>query len=461
MSWNPQYAILIAISTLLTYASGILIEKCSSSKLRKAILYKRTIVIVCISLNLLILGIFKYSNFIIGSINHVLQYFRVGAGIQKVDLLLPVGISFYTFQALGYIIDVYRGNTEAEKNIIRYALFVSFFPQLVAGPIERSGNLLRQIKDIKSIQLRNAQRIISGVILMIWGFFVKMVIADRLAILVDTVFNDYQMYGSTELCLAAIGFAIQIYCDFSGYSFIAIGAAKIMGFSLMENFCAPYFAVSVKDFWNRWHISLSSWFKDYLYIPLGGSRKGIIRKLFNKIVVFSVSGLWHGADWSYAAWGGIHGIYQVLGDVMGLCKEKILKKMHIKTQCFSWKLLRMAVTFVLVDFAWIFFRADSIKDAFCFIKRIFIRPTPWILFNGGIYELGLGRTEMDVLGVSLGILFFTELIRYKKRMTIDAFLIEQNLWFRWGMMILLISMIFIFGKYGPEFDARQFIYFQF
>lgn len=461
MSWNPVYALLIAGSTGVTYISGILMKECSKIEGSREGWYRKIVLILCLVINLGILGIFKYGDFFIASINHIFKVLHISVISRRFDLLLPVGISFYTFQALGYIIDVYRDEKEVENNFIRYALFVSFFPQLVAGPIERSKNLLSQIQNIHKINLWNAQRITSGAILMVWGFFMKMVIADRVSILVDTVFDNYRMYGSTELIVAAIGFTIQIYCDFGSYSLIAIGASKIMGFHLMENFNAPYFARSTRDFWSRWHISLSTWFRDYLYIPLGGNRKGKMRKALNTMIVFLVSGLWHGANWSFVVWGGLHGFYQVASDFLKPYKKEILAKLKVKVDCFSWELLQTIVTFGLVVFAWIFFRADSITDALRYIKRIFIRPTPWILFNGDIFGLGLDRVEMNILAVSVLLLGLVDLVRYKKKMTIDIFLMEQNLWFEWMVIIGLIIMIFIFGKYGPAFDAKQFIYFQF
>ncbi len=305
MSWNPTYAILIAGSTVVTFVSGIIVDRCNKSGSLKRGKNKRITLVICLLINLGILAVFKYGNFAIESINSILNTFHITTIQRRFDLLLPVGISFYTFQALGYIIDVYRGDVEVEKRFLRYALFVSFFPQLVAGPIERSKNLLSQMREISNIKLWNAKRVASGAIMMVWGFFMKMVIADRVSLLVDTVFDNYRMYGSTELILATIGFTIQIYCDFGSYSLIAIGAAKIMGFDLMENFNTPYLATSIKDFWNRWHISLSTWFKDYLYIPLGGNRKGTLRKYVNIMIVFLASGLWHGADWSFVIWGGV------------------------------------------------------------------------------------------------------------------------------------------------------------
>ena len=458
MSWNARYALLIAASTLITYVSGIAIERYRDSGRTGR---RLTVLFSCLGINLGILLFFKYGNFLIASLDRGVELLHIGSVDQRFYFLLPVGISFYTFQALGYTIDVYRGDVRAETNLIRYALFVSFFPQLVAGPIERSKNLLSQMQNIAEIKLWNARRVTSGTILMIWGFFVKMVIADRAAVLVNTVFDNYRMYGSTELVLAAVFFALQIYCDFGSYSLIAIGAAKIMGFELMENFNTPYFACSIREFWSRWHISLSTWFRDYLYIPLGGNRRGRVRKSVNIMIVFLASGLWHGADWSYVVWGGIHGAYQVIGDYLASFREKCIRKLRVNTACFSWKFLQTAVTFVLVVFAWIFFRADSIGDALQYIRRIWVRPTPWVLFNGEIFTLGLDRPEMNILFVAICMLGLVDLVRYRKKMTLDVFLMQQNLWFRGGIMIGLVVLIFVCGKYGVGFDPQQFIYFQF
>lgn len=460
MSWNPKYALLIGFSTIVTYVCGIWIEKWKKAEGigRSRITW---LLVFGIAVNLMILAVFKYGNFALESVDMLLRRLHITTIDRRFDLLLPVGISFYTFQALGYVIDVWRGEIKAEKSIVRYALFVSFFPQLVAGPIERSKNLLGQIQGAAQIKLWNARRITSGAILMVWGFFIKMVIADRVAILVDTVFDNFRTYGSTELILAAVGFSIQIYCDFGSYSLIAIGAAKIMGFHLMENFNTPYFAKDIRDFWSRWHISLSTWFRDYLYIPLGGNRKGSFRKAVNLMIVFLVSGLWHGANWTFVVWGGIHGFYQVISDVLRPYVEKLQQKLNIKTNCFSWKFLRILTTYAMVVFAWIFFRADSISEALGYLKRILIYPTPWRLFDGGIYTLGLDRIEMNVLLIALVMLLLVDFVKYKTKQTIDVFLMEQNLWFEWMAVILAVAMIFVYGEYGPVFDAKQFIYFQF
>ena len=311
MSWNPKYAFLIALSTVLTWVTGWLVERFKRAQKERI---SRYFVLVCILINLGILFLFKYLDFGINTLNKVLAYMNITLVTNPFDFLLPVGISFYTFQALGYIIDVYRGRVKAEHNILKYALFVSFFPQLVAGPIERSENLLRQINESQHIKRKeNFIRITNGLIYMLYGYFLKMVIADRIAILVNTVWDNWYLYGGVELLVAAIGFALQIYCDFSSYSTIAIGAAQVMGFTLMENFEAPYFACSIKEFWRRWHISLSQWFRDYVYIPLGGNRCSTIKKYCNLWITFLISGLWHGANLTFVAWGGIHGLYQILG----------------------------------------------------------------------------------------------------------------------------------------------------
>lgn len=299
MCWNAKYAFLIALSTVITYISGLFMEK--------YFFRKKLILIFSLVSNLGILFVFKYYQFLLQNINHFRDIIGIAPMEKSLDLLLPVGISFYTFQALGYSIDVYRGDVKAEKNLLKYALFVSFFPQLVAGPIERSKNLLTQVNCVEYFRLWNYERITNGAVIMLWGFFQKMVIADRAAILVDKVYGEYWIYGTIELIFATILFAFQIYCDFSGYSMIAVGAARIMGFELMENFNAPYYSKSIKEFWRRWHISLSSWFRDYIYIPLGGNRVSRLKGYGNLMVTFLISGLWHGANWSYVAWGGCMG----------------------------------------------------------------------------------------------------------------------------------------------------------
>lgn len=462
MSWNPKYAILIALSTLITYLSGLGIVQANGIKDSTiARRYKKWIVALSFIVNLSILVFFKYFDFILANINNLLSGTGIGIIEKPFDVLLPVGISFYTFQALSYTVDVYRGDVKAEKNIFKYALFVSFFPQLVAGPIERSKNLLTQVEYVEEFKLWNYDRVTSGLILMLWGFFQKMVIADRVAILVDTVYDRYWLYGSTALILATVLFAVQIYCDFASYSNIAIGAAEVMGFSLMENFNTPYFSLSIKEFWRRWHISLSTWFRDYLYIPLGGSKKGRIRKYVNTMIVFLVSGLWHGASWSFVAWGGLHGLYQVIGDVTYSFREKIKNKFHVKIESFSYKFGQAIITFVLVDFAWLFFRANSLRNSIEIIYRILTHNDLWTLFDETVYTWGLDQKEFKVVIFGLIVLLLVDLVKRFRKKRIDIFLRNQCLWFRWGVLFLLLFSCIIFGVYGQGYDASQFIYFQF
>ena len=461
MSWNAKYALLIGASTIITYFAGILIEGAQEGEERAKTNIRKTVVVLAILINLSILAIFKYGNFALKTVGDIGRHFNLFYFDKRLDILLPVGISFYTFQALGYVIDVYRGDIRAEHNPVRYALFVSFFPQLVAGPIERSHNLLKQIGGIEGFRLYNAKRVTSGAVLMVWGLFLKMVIADRISIPVDMVFDNFRRYGSTELIFAAAGFSIQIYCDFASYSMLAIGSAKILGFELMENFNTPYFSESIKEFWERWHISLTTWLRDYLYIPLGGNRRGKIRKYINIMLVFLASGLWHGANWTYVFWGGLHGLFRVAGEWSQDLRRGLIKKFGIRSDCFSYHFLKVFITFCLTVFAWIFFRAPSITDALAIVKRIFLKPTPWVMFNGGLYELGLNRTEMNILFISLVVLLLVSLVRRFRGQTVDVFLMGQNLWFEWAVIIVLVMAVFVYGEYGPAFDARQFIYFQF
>ncbi len=461
MSWNARYAVLIALSTVITWISGLLLERFSSRGARKWVL-------ACsFFANLGILFFFKYFGFFIDNFNRIAGHLGIAILDNPFDLLLPVGISFYTFQALGYTVDVYRGDTAAEKNLFRYALFVSFFPQLVAGPIERSKVLLTQLKNIEHIRLfsladdKSFDRIASGFILMVWGLFQKMVIADRVSILVDQVFGNSYGYGTFELLAGVLGFALQIYCDFNGYSTIAVGAARVMGFTLTDNFDTPYFAVSISDFWHRWHITLSTWFRDYLYIPLGGNRRGRLKKYRNLMITFLASGLWHGAAWNYVVWGGLHGIYQILGDITKPLKERCLKLLRVNTSVFSYRLGQVLCTFCLTCFAWIFFRARSFSSALLYIRRLFTRWNPWVLFNESMYSLGLDRREMNILFFSLLVLLLADLLRYLRRENVAAFLMKQNLWFRWLVVFGLIVMILVYGEYGVNFNSAQFIYFNF
>ena len=350
MGWNAKYAILIFASTGITYFCAVFMQRIDQDDTKK----RRAVLIAGLVLNLGLLVFFKYFYFLHDTIAAILSVFGVKIGASRLDILLPVGISFYTFQALGYLIDVYRKDVEVEKNFIRYALFVSFFPQLVAGPIERSGHLIGQLEKISQEKSWNFDKITRGLLLILWGFFMKMVIADRAAVLVNQVFGIYYMFNGLALTFAIVLFAVQIYCDFASYSVIATGAAKILGIELMANFEAPFFSRSISEFWRRWHVSLSSWFRDYLYIPLGGSWCSKPRKYFNNMVTFIVSGLWHGASWHYVIWGAIQGIYIVIGDLLRPFKKWFTSFFHVRVKTFGYQFFRDCALLVCLCSHWCF-----------------------------------------------------------------------------------------------------------
>lgn len=453
MCWNPKYALLMLLSTVITYLSGILIVWAKSTRKFSP----RAVVAVSFILNLAILFFFKYFNFFAENVNRLLAAAFVKSRMPSLDLVLPVGISFYTFQALSYTMDVYRGEIEEEKNFINYALFVSFFPQLVAGPIERSKNLLSQVHAQHHFDFDNMR---AGLLQMLYGYFQKIVISETAAIVVSEVYGNYQKYPGAMICVATIFFALQIYCDFGGYSNIARGAARIMGFSLMENFHNPYFADSVADFWRRWHISLSTWFKDYLYIPLGGNRKGRGRKYLNLMIVFLTSGLWHGANWTYVVWGGLNGLFQIIGDLLRPAREKLVKLFRINKKSYGYRLSQILITFSLVDFTWLFFRADNIQTAFAMIRLQFTSFQIWTLLDGTLYTLGLTQRQMDMFVVSLVILLAVDLSKEWHKNVIDM-IWREGIVVRWILYMGLLYYILIFGIYGPMYDASQFLYFQF
>ena len=455
MSWNPKYVVLIVFSIAVTYVMGLLIEKA------KKVSSKKWVLGLGIAANLGVLFLFKYLDFFFDNLNSLLSAVGIHAVEKPFDFLLPVGISFYTFQAIGYCIDVYRGEIKAERNIARYALFVSFFPQLVAGPIERSKNLLSQIKEMGERRLWTYDGIVSGFGMMLWGLFMKMMIADRVGIFVDSVYDNLFMTGTVETAAAAIGFSLQIYADFAGYSAIAIGAARVIGIDLMENFNTPYFATSIAEFWRRWHISLSTWFRDYLYIPLGGNRKGKFRKYLNLLITFLVSGLWHGASWTFVIWGGIHAAYQIVEDLLKPVREKIDKALDVDRNVFSYKFGQIFFTFVLTTFAWIFFRARSVSVLGEYLSRLFTKWDPWVLSDDSIYGFGLDARETIILYLSVFVMLIVSFVRYKKGADIGEILLRQNRAFRIIVFVLLITAIIIFGEYGIDFDSNKFIYFDF
>ncbi|MBS5794015.1 MAG: MBOAT family protein [Clostridiales bacterium] len=448
MAWRIEFIFLILFSSFFNYYIGLLIEKYENKS--------KTILTTGLIINFLILFIFKYSIFINHSFMSIYNYFNIPYPIKDFDIILPMGISFYTFQATSYTIDIYRKRYKAEKNILKVSLYIMFFPQLVAGPIERADNLLNQLFLNHKFNIYN---ISMGIKIMLIGYFKKIVIADRIAILVNTVYNSPYDYNGISFIIATIFFAIQLYCDFSGYSDIAIGCAKLFNINLMENFKSPYFSKSIKEFWTRWHISLSTWFKDYLYIPLGGNRKGIIRTYFNLMITFLVSGIWHGANWTFILWGGLNGFYQIVGDL----KNRFLKSINfnIKNKYINrfFNIFRTLITFSLICFSLIFFRANTVKDAFYIINNLFsdIQNVNNIQYLYNIStQLGLNIFEILMATACIMILFIIETFEYKQRIyiTLNKLPFIIRFIFYYIITIIILSM-------GVFSNAGQFIYFQF
>ena len=451
MCWNAKYALLLLLSTVVTYACGLGVEKLKAAPDARG--KQKCVIALGLLVNLAILFFFKYFNF---AADLVTGLFGMKLDAPVFDVLLPVGISFYTFQALGYMIDVYRDKIPAEKNFLRYALFISFFPQLVAGPIERSENMLTQLREPARFDFHRAME---GVLLMLWGFFLKVVLADRVAIFVDAVYAAPAEASGMALIVATLLFAVQIYCDFYGYSVIAIGAARILGIRLMENFKAPYLAASVADFWRRWHVSLTSWFKDYLYIPLGGSRKGTLRKYLNKLIVFLASGLWHGASLTFVIWGGINGLYQVIGEAITPVKNRVAAALHVKREWPVCRMFAVVITFLLVNFAWIFFRAATLQDAAAAIRNIFTATSFSALWDGSLLKVGLDLPQFVLVLTSIVLL--TAADAFKARGVAIHRWIANRRWLRWVIIAVAAYLILLFGVWGPEYDQASFIYFQF
>ena len=387
--------------------------------------------------------------------------FSLKNGISNLSILLPIGLSFHTFQAMSYTIEVYRGNQKSERNFIRYSLYVMFFPQLVAGPIERPQNILNQFKIKHQFEYK---RFADGLKLIAWGVFKKIVVADRLSEMVDYVYNDPTHYFGLPLIISTIFFSIQIYCDFSGYSDIALGSARMMGFDLMKNFDRPYASKSISEFWRRWHISLSTWFKDYLYIPLGGNRVVVWRKYYNLLIVFTISGLWHGASWNFIIWGGIHGIFLILHSLFenthylkfSNTKFPQLKKIN----CF----ISIIFVFCLTSIAWIFFRARSLQDSYHIINNLLVdikHQLKSILSNDeesikSLVYLGTDSVNFTIAVASICLLFTVEYLQSNYSLAIK--LSTSNPILRFSSYAIIILLILYFGVFNKNI---QFIYFQF
>lgn len=428
-NWNPAYLIILVTTTCFTYCCARLIGER---------FHNNWMLALSITLSFSGLFVYKYLNFFNETIFGLLNLCGLRLAVPKFELLLPIGISFYTFMAVGYLIDVYRGKIKPEKNIAKYALFVSFFPQIAAGPIGRAGDLMPQFEERHPFKKENLS---AGLRMMLWGYFMKVVVADRLALYTGAVFGNLYHHSGITILLAAVFFSIQIYCDFAGYSYLAWGTAKAMGFNLIMNFERPYMARSVTEFWRRWHISLSTWFRDYVYFPLGGNRCGKWRNRFNLMVTFLVSGLWHGANWTFVVWGGLNGAFQVVGKALPSFKissNKHIERLH--------RLYDVAVTFLLMTIAWVFFKSNTISDA-CHAVSAMLIPT------GKLYVPQLSVLVYCLIGLVL--LILTDVLwEIKGR---HPFLENRSMAVRFASYVSFAMMILVMGV----FDGGQFIYFQF
>lgn len=455
--FSPFYLVLLLTDTLVTYLAALGI---SHTRKRAAANPPRGLfwLIAALMISLGLLLYFKYFDFLVGDV------LRAAAAVfpelirtsPALAVALPAGISFYTFQSLGYVFDVYKGKLPAERNLLHYAAFVSFFPLLCAGPIERAPHLLPQLRQPHPFCLHKIKR---GLLLMLWGYFQKLIIADRAAILVNEVFGNYESYAGFQLVTAAVLFGMQIYGDFAGYSNLAIGAAEVMGFDICTNFNTPYFSRSVGEFWRRWYMSLSGWFRDYLYFPLGGSRCSNRRKYLNIMIVFLVSGLWHGVGWNFIIWGGLNGLFQVLEQQFAPQREWLCNHFHIRKESLGHKLLQVLLTFCLIDFAWIFFHAADSRTAFSFIGRMLTTLGPQNLFGSALFDLGLSSLEMNLLIAALLVQLVVSVCTYKGICVRDV-LCSQGFLVQDIVILTALFALLILGIYGPSYDASSFIYMQ-
>jgi len=433
--WDWRFLFLILFSTVIDYSMGLCIHKSNSKNHKKFFLW------ISILVNLGFLGYFKYSNFFLENFVDAFTFFGQDVTFRGLEIVLPVGISFYTFQTLSYTIDVYRKKLAPTKDFIAFSAFVSFFPQLVAGPIERATHLLPQFYKNRSFDYHQAK---DGLYLIVWGLFKKIVIADNCAQYANDIFENYDDYSAPTLMLGAVYFAFQIYGDFSGYSDIAIGTSRLFGFDLMRNFAYPYFSRDIAEFWRRWHISLSTWFRDYLYIPLGGSRGGVWMKIRNTSIIFLVSGFWHGANWTFIIWGALNAIYflplLLRGknrnhlDIVG--QNKILPSLK--------EVFQITFTFTITTFAWIFFRANNVIHAYEYIKQLFI-------LDFRLDRLVIERFPFEIIPL-IGVMFVLEWFSRNKEHPL------KNTGMEYLKVMFLILMILTFGSFS---EMQQFIYFQF
>lgn len=435
------------LSNLLYLAALIVLSYFTARLLQKINTHRPLVLVVYL---LLTVGVLVYSNFI----NYTLKAISslTGGRLLSVRVLVPLGVSFFTLQAVGYVVDVYREKYSAEHNFFKFALFLSYFPIIVQGPISRMDQLGAQLFQGHKFDYTGVKQ---GLLLMGWGLFKKLVIANRAAVFADTVFGNYTSYSGLTVVLGVLMYTLQIYTDFSGCVEICRGVSEMFGVQIINNFRHPYFSRSVKEFWRRWHISLSSWLRDYVYIPLGGNRKGTVRKYCNLMATFLVSGLWHGVGLHYLVWGFYHGACQIIGDLLKVPKNRLVKKLKIRSDVFSYRLAQQIITFALIAYSWLLFRADGLRAAFSMTRSLFTG-----LFSTAQLSAVFGNmADVTVLLIATVLLFIVSLLqqKYNLRNEIE----KQNLWFRWSFYLVLLFTTIIFGVYGTGYDASNFLYMQF
>ncbi|MCR5555951.1 MAG: MBOAT family protein, partial [Butyrivibrio sp.] len=439
--FDVKYVSVLLGVTLLSYLVALKLVTLDGERQKKGYLISGIVIIIAL------LVFFKFWNYLFIVAGRLFG----GATMSPSDavrIIAPIGISFFTLEAIGYMIDVYRGNVPAERDFFKYALFISFFPKVMSGPIERSTNLLKQIREGVTFDYAKVKK---SFLLILWGCFMKLLIANRLAVIVDAAFGSYNEQTGFTMLIAVIIYGIQLYVDFAGYSYIAIGLAGAFGYDLMDNFIQPYFALNVRDFWRRWHVSLSSWLRDYVYISLGGSRRGNIRRYVNLMVTFFVSGLWHGTGLHFVVWGLLHGVYQVIS--ASLNKNR-------KQSCdnrFSSRLVKAVITFALVDFAWLFFRADSVGSALEIVRKMVLHPEVGRTIFDGLCLAGVEIRKGGLLAAELLLLLLVD-ICHEKKLQVSDWIDRQDKWFRWCVYLTMALFIIIGMVRDYGIDASTFIY---
>lgn len=454
---------IILATIVVSYGLGRILEKmgcCQETGIKSG--WRRWVFWGAVFMTAYPLLITKFGNSIFRRLppwDSVRQLWRMAACIfRKEDSdgwIVPIGLAFYTMQIIAYLADVYRGKIQAQKNLLKYALFILFFPQIVQGPIPRYTQLQSQLLEGHTFQKKTFT---GGCLLIVWGFFLKLMIADKAAIVVNTVFGDPVRYPGGYVLVAGCLYSLQLYTDFLSCVCLAKGVAGIFGIELADNFCRPYLAVSVKDFWRRWHLSLSLWLRDYIYIPLGGNRKGTWRKYGNLLAVFAVSGLWHGSGYKYLFWGLLHGGYQIAGEITAPLREKWYGMIRLSGENLLRRYIGRITTFLLVMPGWIIFRADGLRRGISMVRSMIFVWNPWIFFNDSLLGLGLGWKEWVVLGLSVLLLVKVSTVQEYGTICVREWLMEQHILMRWTVYIGAVLVIMIYGTYGFGFRAQDFIY---